>query len=95
MQSEITIPKDSPAWILYVWVAFSVSSSLMLLGIYYLPNELWVKGYFVMGFFFSVGSTFTLAKTLRDNHESRRLINRIADAKTEKILHEYEMKKAA
>lgn len=94
MQNDTTVQKDSQAWVLYVWVAFLVSSSLMLFGIYFMPVDLWVKGYMVMGFFFSVGSTFTLAKTIRDNHESRRIINRIADAKTEKILHEYELKKA-
>lgn len=88
------VTKDTPAWIAYVWIAFALSSSLMLLGIWHLPLDMWAKGYFLMGFFFSVGSTFSLAKTVRDNQESRRLINRLADAKTEKILHEYELKKA-
>jgi hypothetical protein len=39
---------------------------------------------------FLVGSTFTLAKTVRDNHEARRLRNRISQAKTDKILREFE-----
>lgn len=86
--------KDSQAWIAFVWIAFILSSSLIVIGVWYLPVDNWVKGYFAMGFLFSIGSTFSLAKTLRDQHESRRMINRIVDAKTEKILHDYELKKS-
>jgi hypothetical protein len=42
-----------------------------------------------MGTLFLVGSTFTLAKTLRDEFEATKLINKIHEAKTEKILREY------
>jgi hypothetical protein len=45
---------------------------ITLLGIYYMPIDLWIKGFIIMGLFFTVGSTFTLAKTIRDRHESRR-----------------------
>jgi hypothetical protein len=48
-----------------------------------------VKGYLAMGLFFTLGSSFTLSKTVRDNYEAQKLINRVVDAKTEKILHEY------
>ena len=44
---------------------------------------------------FLVGSTFTLAKTVRDNAETRRLRNRISAAKTDKLLKEYELHDAA
>ncbi|MFV9503341.1 MAG: YiaA/YiaB family inner membrane protein [Oscillochloridaceae bacterium umkhey_bin13] len=70
---ETTVVRDTPAWNLYVWLAFATSAFLMLTGIWYLPVDLWIKGYFVMGYFFSVGSTFTLAKTVRDNYEMRRV----------------------
>ena len=64
----------------------------MCFGIYFLPVDPWIRGYMGMGLFFAVGSSFTLAKTMRDQHESRRLINRLSDAKTEKLLHEFEIK---
>lgn len=85
------IHQDSPAWIFFVWCSFAIALGLMLFGIYYLPAEWWVKGYFGMGLFFIVGSTFTLSKTLRDQHESKRFVNRVVDAKTERILSEYEV----
>ena len=87
-----TAVKDSSAWILFVWLSFGVSSLLMVIGILNAPVDLWVRGYFIMGLFFVVGSTFTLAKTVRDNHEAQRMINRVVDAKTEKILSDYELR---
>ena len=35
-----------------------------------------------MGTLFLTGATMTLAKTIRDQHEARTLIHRLADART-------------
>jgi hypothetical protein len=86
------ISENSPAWMAFVWISFSISVFLMSAGIYHLPVELWVRGYMAMGLFFCVGSCFTLAKTLRDNHEGRKLINRVSEVKTERMLHDFELK---
>ncbi|RZL38397.1 MAG: hypothetical protein EOP00_28570 [Pedobacter sp.] len=75
-----------------VWASFLLSGFLTVSGIYFLPCDLWVKGYMLMGLVFTIGSTFSLAKTIRDNEESRKLVNRIVDAKTEKLLTEFEYK---
>jgi hypothetical protein len=42
-----------------------------------------------MGTLFTVGSSITLSKTMRDEHEASKIINRIKDVKTEKILKEF------
>ena len=84
--------RNSAAWIFQVWASFIISVGLTLTGVYYLPVDLWIKGYFGMGVLFMVGSTLSLAKTLRDEHEADKLINRVATAKTEKILHDYELR---
>ena len=70
--------------------AIVVALGLMCTGIYALPVTVWIKGYFVIGLFFTVGSAFTLAKTMRDSHEHRKLVNRLKEAKTERLLTEYE-----
>jgi hypothetical protein len=44
-----------------------------------------------MGTLFTIGSTFSLAKTMRDQHEAQKLIHKISNAKTEKMLKEFEM----
>lgn len=89
MNNPIT-RKDSPGWIFQVWASFILSFGTTLTGIYFAPIDLWVKGFFAMGVLFTVGSTFSLAKTVRDQFEEDKITNRIASAKTEKILHEYE-----
>ena len=87
-----TLQKDTPAWIFQVWASFLLSTLSTSIGILYLPVDGWMKGFLGMGLLFSVGSCFSLAKTLRDNHESSKILNRLTDAKTEKMLREYEMK---
>ncbi len=86
------ITENSQAWMACVWISFAASISSMALGIYNLPAEFWIKGYMAMGLLFCVGSCFSLAKTTRDNHEARKLINRVTEVKTERMLHDYELK---
>lgn len=82
------IQKDSTAWQLFVWVNFSLAVMATSFGILFLPIDLWFKGYMAMGFLFTIGSTFSLAKAIRDEHEAKKLINKIEQARTEKILKE-------
>ena len=63
---ESAIQRHSGGWLFYVKAAFGISLGLMVLGIVWLPTDLWIKGYLVMGIMFVVGSTITLAKTLRE-----------------------------
>ncbi|HXH04143.1 MAG TPA: YiaA/YiaB family inner membrane protein [Candidatus Competibacteraceae bacterium] len=86
-----TFQLNSPAWLVFVKTSFCAAVLAMAVGIVFMPVELWVKGYLAMGTLFVVGSTFTLAKTLRDEFESRKLINRIQEARTEKILKDYDL----
>ena len=69
--SKKTNPSTA-AWKFQVWVSFVVSASSMTLGILYLPVDLWTKGFFAMGLLFTIGSCFSLAKTIRDEHEADR-----------------------
>ena len=80
---------DSPSWIAFVKVNWIIAISLTSCGILYLPVELWIKGFLGMGLLFSVASSFTVAKTLRDQHEAKKILRKIDDAQTEKILKEH------
>ncbi|MEA5564175.1 YiaA/YiaB family inner membrane protein [Anabaena sp. UHCC 0399] len=82
--------KDSAAWILQTWAAFIFAVSMTTFGIVNLPVDNWVKGFMGMGLAFSVGSTFTLAKTTRDLHEGKKLTSRIDEAKVEKLLSQHD-----
>jgi hypothetical protein len=92
-QQPVTeIQKDSPAWLFFVRTTFAVSTFAMTMGIWFLPVDLWIKGYMAIGLYFTIGSTITLSKSLRDEHESNRLIHKLSEAKTGKILTDYELK---
>ncbi|PVE25671.1 hypothetical protein DC522_04980 [Microvirga sp. KLBC 81] len=76
------------SWKAFTLVSFALAVGMLALGIYALPADLWAKGYLAMAAVFSIGSTFTLAKTQRDEYEARRLINRIDEVKTERLLRD-------
>ena len=85
------LQRDSAAWLFYVKASFVFSIAAVMLGIYFMPVVLWVKGYMAMGTLFLIASSITLSKTLRDEHEARKLINRLSEVKTEKMLKEYDL----
>jgi hypothetical protein len=80
--------RDTGAWRFQVIAAFVIALGLTTGGVLYLPVVTWIKGYLLMGVYFTVSSAFGLAKTLRDAHESSRLVSKISEAKTEKMLRE-------
>lgn len=90
-----SIDRHTAAWTLQVWLSFLISLTMLTGGIAISPTDLWVKGYLAMGTLFVVGSTFSLAKTVRDNHEAEMLRNRVTRAKTDKLLKEFELTDAA
>jgi hypothetical protein len=95
MMQNDQIQKDTAAWIFQVWASFVIAVGATAVGIAYSPLDPWIRGFLAMGLLFTVGSSFTLAKTLRDSHEARRLINRLSEAKTEKILRDFEVSETA
>jgi hypothetical protein len=89
--AKINAPQaHSSAWIAQAWISFIVSSCAMTIGILYLPVDNWIKGYLGMGYLFAVGSTISLSKTVRDLHESNKVMSRVDEAKLEKLLAEYD-----
>ncbi len=79
----------SSAWIAQTWISFVASIGATTLGLMIMPVNFWMKGYMGMGLLFSVGSTISLSKTIRDVEESKRIINRVDEAKLEKLLAEH------
>lgn len=84
------VAPHSAAWVVQSWISFAVSIGATALGIMYLPVDPWIKAFFAMGLLFSVGSTLSLAKTVRDEHEAKRLRSRIDDVKLQKILADHD-----
>lgn len=78
------------AWVTQTYVSFLVSITATLVGVFYMPGDSWLKGYMGMGVLFSVASTASLSKTLRDIEESKTMMSRIDEAKLERLLAEYD-----
>lgn len=68
----MSTPKNTVAWQFQVWASFVISASVTAIGVAYLPVDPWTKGFLAMGLLFTIGSCFSLAKTIRDEHETRR-----------------------
>ena len=83
------IQSNSNGWLFYVKTSFAIALAATALGIVFAPIDLLVKGYMAICALFLVSTTITLSKTLRDEHESRRLINKISDAKTKQLIKEF------
>lgn len=81
---------NSAGWLIFVKTSFVLSIAAMAVGILIMDINLHVKGYLGMGSLMLISSSFTLSKTMRDEFESSKLVNIIKDARTERMLQEYE-----
>jgi hypothetical protein len=86
MTNEAIGPKHSDAWTLFTIVSFCIAAAMMAGGIFFLEASFAAKGFYAMSAIMLVQSSITVTKTLRDKEESKRMINKIEDAKTEKLL---------
>ena len=82
------VQPHSSGWVAFTYASFAGSAFMVAVGVFFLPLDLWIKGYLAMGIIMLVQSCVTMTKTVRDMHESGKLVNRIEDAKAERLLME-------
>ena len=63
---------NTAAYIFQVWASFIIAAAVTGVGILCLPVTVWHKAFLGMGLLFTIGSSFTLAKTVRDEFEAGR-----------------------
>jgi len=78
----------SASWVTFTYVSFGGALLMVALGIFFLPLDVWIKGYLAMGVVLLIQSCITLTKTMRDVHEGGKLVNRLEDARAERLLME-------
>ena len=78
--------KHSQAWVSFSYVSFAAAAFMLFVGLYMMPIDLWCKGYLAMGILMLVQTTVNVTKTVRDNSEADKLIRKVEDARTEKLL---------
>ncbi len=85
MQNHYAI-KPSDSWTMFTLASFILSAGMMAGGIYFLEASFAAKGFYAMAAIMLVHTSISITKTLRDIDESKRMINKLEDAKTEKLL---------
>ncbi len=78
--------KHSAAWVTFTYATFLLSLAMIGIGVLFMPIDVWMKGFLAMAVILLVQSCITMTKTLRDNEEAGKLVSRIEDAKTERLL---------
>jgi hypothetical protein len=94
MSNQAFMPKHSDAWTMFTIVSFVVAASMMAGGIYFLEASFAAKGFYAMSALMLVHTAISITKTLRDVEESKRMINKIEDARTEKLLMDIQRSEA-
>jgi hypothetical protein len=78
--------QHTTTWVTFTYASFIGSVLMVGAGIALMSIDFWIKGYLAMGIVMLIQSCITLTKTIRDVHESGKLVNRIEDAKAERLL---------
>ncbi|MCW8329796.1 hypothetical protein MD588_13360 [Photobacterium sp. SDRW27] len=77
-------------WLNYAKFTFVIAIAAMIISIVMLPGDLLVKGYYSICSLFLVSATITLSKAVRDEAESKKLLQKLEEAKTAQLLTELE-----
>jgi len=88
MNNYIYENHNTKAFYSMAWIMFAISSIGMAAGLFYLETTIAMKGFLTMSYIFTVSSCFTVAKVVRDQHESDKFLSKVENAKTEKYLAE-------
>ncbi len=82
--------KPTTAFFAQAVASFGVSLVAVAVGIIYLPVGPWVRSFLAIGLLYVVTSAFTLAKCIRDQQESSTVVNRVDQARLDKLLADHD-----
>ena len=88
--STPTQSKNTNAFFLQAAISFGVALITMIFAILYLPVDPWIRAFLGLGVMYLTTSSFTLAKCVRDAQENLTVVNRIDQARVDRILAEHD-----
>ena len=83
-------PKNTSAFFVQAAISFGLAVVGVIGGEVYLPIDGWPRAFLVLGTIFLVTSSFTLAKVIRDAQEGGSVVNRLDQARLERLLAEFD-----
>jgi hypothetical protein len=90
-----TTTKNTPAFAAQAAISFGASLFAMLVAVYFMDTDPWIKGFLALGTLYLTTSTFTLAKVVRDMQEDNTVIHRLDMARLEKMMAQHDPYKSA
>ena len=86
-----TVPsKNTTAFYVQAALSFGVSLVAVSVAIAYLSVDPWVRAFLALGLLYVVTSAFTLAKVIRDQQEVSAVVNRVDQARLDKLLTDHD-----
>ncbi|MEV3854661.1 YiaA/YiaB family inner membrane protein [Streptomyces sp. NPDC050095] len=70
--------------------SFAVALAAVAIGIFRLEASAWIRAFLAISVLYLTTSAFTLAKVIRDRQEADQLVNRVDQARLEKILADHD-----
>jgi hypothetical protein len=81
MSSTPLRPRTTTAFFAQSVISFGLSLGATIVGIAYLPESGWVRGFLAIGILYVVTSSFTPAKCVRDRQEETAIVSRVDQAR--------------
>ncbi|MGC3002998.1 YiaA/YiaB family inner membrane protein [Streptomyces sp. G35A] len=89
--SETPVKQQSTAAFYGQAVAsFAVALGATAVGIFSLQADAWVRAFLAIAVLYLVTSAFTLSKVVRDRQEAGQIVQRVDQARLEKLLAEHD-----
>ena len=88
-------PATTAAFHMQAMISFGVSLAAVVVGVVYLPVDGWVRAFLAIGVLYVTTSAFTLAKCIRDRQESLTVVNRVDQARIDRLMAEHDPFRAA
>lgn len=85
-----TPSKNTNAFFAQAALGFGIALVGTIVGEVYLPIDPWMRAFLAVATIFLVTSSFTLAKCVRDAQENLTVVNRLDQARLERLLAEFD-----
>lgn len=78
----------SPAWVAFTQINFAITTAALCVAVWTMPVDTWIRAFMALGLLALIGATITMSKTIRDVHESNKVVTKVESAKVDRLLND-------